>query len=62
MRLHTNTHTCTRAYTHKRAAKITEKRQSNADDEQQQKGLNYTVIQVHKYKSAAEISEIAVPR
>jgi len=54
-----------RAHEDKRAAKITEKRPPDADEEQQQKGPNYTVkhiTHVHVHKSAAEINELTVPR
>ena len=61
-RLHTHRNTHTQEHTHKRAAAITEKRQPDADDEQQQKGHSYTVIQVHIHTSAAKITDIAVPR
>ena len=54
------THTRTRGHTHIRAAKITEKRPPETDDEQLQKGHNYTVIHVHRV--AAKINEITVPR
>ena len=65
---HTPTHALTRlcmngrthAYTHRRAAKITEKWSPNADDEKLQKGHNCTVIHIHK--SAAKIYLIAIPR
>ena len=56
MRTHKRAH----SQSHKRAAKITEKRPPDADDKHQQKEHNYTVIHIHK--SAAEIIEIAVPR
>ena len=46
MRAHTRLHTHKRAYKHKHAAKIMEKRPTDADDVQLRKGHNYTVMHI----------------
>ena len=62
LRAHTHLHTHKRAYKHKHAAKIMEKRPPTADDEQQRKGHNHTVIHLNIHKSAREIIKMAVSR
>ena len=47
--------------TNPNAAKIAGKRPSDADEAQQQKRHNFTLIHIHIHKSAAKINEVAVP-